>query len=580
MKKKKGFNIQEEASGAGAHRPAGSCCPLAACPVGPCPSPSPVRPFGLLPLSNFVYLGANRTMGGRLFLNFLELVSFECEIRSISGVGVGNTVSKDSTQACVKLYFTLSFLGLVWAPAHTCPTLAPLLLGTPKVEGIIVDFEKAKDCYVLTMLRLLRANYANIIGDFNISLENLNGWNGKVFGKLKVLNLSGCNHLTITPDFSVVPCLVKLILDNCISLVEVHKSIGHLKEGLVLLRMVGCKKLMELPNELCQLTSLRKLILSYCSKLCSLPNQLGDLMSLTTLAVRCTLLTKLPNSLGKLSILENLLLDNCYQLKDLPSSIGHLSKLKILDIGYCTSLATLPNSIGDATNLKNLVLDATALEELPDTIGLLRKLEILSLSGCKMLKILPSSMGKMRELHHLNITESQIRELPEDFGCMSKLSVLRIGQNATLGSLPTSFSQLTSLAELDVDLHNVSVEKIPENFGNLSSLQSLTLFNSKHASLSVGQLPSSLTKLHAFKCSSLEKMSDASNLVNLRELFLADCVNFIDVHGLEMLKSLRFLDMNGCVTVCAGLKDKLVKVVYCRNANHEEEEEKRNTRCT
>ncbi|XP_049934872.1 disease resistance protein RPV1-like isoform X2 [Nymphaea colorata] len=399
--------------------------------------------------------------------------------------------------------------------------------GTAKVEGIIVNFEEAKDgvqsplrtesLAELSKLRLLRANYANIIGDFqhfprelrwlewqgfplgslplglhldetavlNLSKSNIKEMQCKVFDKLKVLNLSGCYHLTITPDFSVVPCLVKLILDNCISLVEVHKSIGHLKAGLVLLSMKGCKELMELPNELCQLTSLGKLILSHCSKLCSLPNQLGDPMSLTNLAVGGTLLTKLPNSLGKLSIFENLLLDDCYQLKELPSSIGHLSKLKILDIGYCTSLATLPSSVGDATNLKKLVLDATALEELPDTIGLLRKLEILSLGGCKMLKILPSSMGKMRKLHHLDITESQIRELPEDFGCMSKLSVLHIGQNATLGSLPTSFSQLRSLAVLHVDLHNVSVEKIPENFGNLSSLQSLTLFNSKHASLSL-----------------------------------------------------------------------------------------------
>jgi Leucine-rich repeat (LRR) protein len=104
----------------------------------------------------------------------------------------------------------------------------------------------------------------------------------QILNKLKVLNLSHSKYLTKSPDFSQMPQLEILILEGCISFVEIHESIGCLK-NLVLLNLNGCKSLMNLPSSISNLRSLKTLDLSDCLQVDKLPDQVGSMIALTEL---------------------------------------------------------------------------------------------------------------------------------------------------------------------------------------------------------------------------------------------------------------------------------------------------------
>ena len=72
------------------------------------------------------------------------------------------------------------------------------------------------------------------------------------------------SNLKETPDFTKVPNLEQLVLEDCINLPGVHPSIGVHKK-LTLLNLKGCKNLKTLPNRF-EIDSLNILILSSCSK--------------------------------------------------------------------------------------------------------------------------------------------------------------------------------------------------------------------------------------------------------------------------------------------------------------------------
>ncbi|PHT79222.1 hypothetical protein T459_17274 [Capsicum annuum] len=71
----------------------------------------------------------------------------------------------------------------------------------------------------------------------------------KSFDKLTVLNLSFSGSLLRTPNFCETPNLQKIILKSCVSLVEIHPSVGNFKK-LIFLNMENCKNLESLPSSI------------------------------------------------------------------------------------------------------------------------------------------------------------------------------------------------------------------------------------------------------------------------------------------------------------------------------------------
>ncbi|XP_011002589.1 PREDICTED: TMV resistance protein N-like [Populus euphratica] len=213
----------------------------------------------------------------------------------------------------------------------------------------------------------------------------VDAWKGKPFlPKLKILDLRHSRDLIRTPDFSGLPALEKLILEDCIRLVQIHESIGDLQR-LLILNVRNCTSLMELPEEMSRMNSLQELVLDGCSNLNSLNMELehhqgrkllqsdGIVASFITslplklffafrfstrkmlrftlfslprflesLDLSGTPIRFLPENIKDLGLLRNLYLRNCKMLQALPELPSHLDSL---DVSFCYSLQRFSNRI-------------------------------------------------------------------------------------------------------------------------------------------------------------------------------------------------------------------------------------------
>eukprot|EP00258_Populus_trichocarpa_P020670 XP_024436689.1 TMV resistance protein N [Populus trichocarpa] len=217
----------------------------------------------------------------------------------------------------------------------------------------------------------------------------VDAWKGKPFlPKLKILDLHHSLDLIRTPDFSGLPALEKLILKDCIRLVQIHKSIGDLQR-LLILNLKNCKSLVELSEEMCRLNLLQELVLNGCSNLDSLVNielehhqgrsllqsdgivastsyitslplkllfpsrfSTRKMLRFTSFSLPCSLkrldlsgtpIRFLPESIKDLGLLTSLYLRNCKMLEALPELPSHLI---LVDVSFCYSLQRVPNLTG------------------------------------------------------------------------------------------------------------------------------------------------------------------------------------------------------------------------------------------
>ncbi|XP_022155221.1 TMV resistance protein N-like isoform X2 [Momordica charantia] len=292
-------------------------------------------------------------------------------------------------------------------------------------------------------LRLLQLNYARIRGDFKHISQELRWicWHGfpleslpksfhlekavaidlryshliKFFQKepkfslekLTILNLSHSRYLTCTPNFSKLPHLQKLELEDCKSLVKVDDSIGCLQK-LGFINLKDCICLNKLPEAFCELKSLERLILSGCSKLEKLPNELGKMESLTTLAADGTCIQELPSTIVGLKKLKCLSITRSNRLLSkslaeilwsrifpskfsnsivLPMCLQGFKSLTILRLRNCNvSDDAIPKDIGSLVSLMTLDLGGNDFDALPSSISCLSNLYDLNSSGCSKLE--------------------------------------------------------------------------------------------------------------------------------------------------------------------------------------------------
>ncbi|WCJ43268.1 Disease resistance protein (TIR-NBS-LRR class) family [Euphorbia peplus] len=217
-------------------------------------------------------------------------------------------------------------------------------------------------------------------------------WNGaRVLLQLKILNLSYSCDLVTTSDLSGLPNLEKLKLKGCISLSEVHESIGDLKR-LVLLTLKDCKSLTKLPRTIGMLRSLEELNISGCSELYKLPIELGRMESLKVLHADGLLDSATTSRLSFLSWLSKRQgIQSLLPLSFLPHS------LETLSLADC-KLSDIPIDFSNLSSLKYLNLSRNSIRCLPETIHSLRKLEFLVLDHCDTLQSLPELPTSLKEL--------------------------------------------------------------------------------------------------------------------------------------------------------------------------------------
>ncbi|KAL3745751.1 hypothetical protein ACJRO7_014810 [Eucalyptus globulus] len=373
------------------------------------------------------------------------------------------------------------------------------------------------------IVKLSKFSLSNlVILDFSGSklTHDWDGWRHiKRAKNLKVLNLSRCQHLSKTPDFSGLLTLERLILEGCFELEEIDSSIGQLKH-LEYLNLKRCYRLKHLPKELGTLPALTELILDH-TPIERLPDwwgienmesphvhispleKAGDSLncptSLLKLSLNHTPITHLPDSIGALTSLESLLLRECFHMHRLPSSIKELQSLTKLDLFY-SELIELPDSMESLENLKALkfCLSPTwvvpALPKLPESLTSLAIISYVPIVDTDLSNLINLKLLLFIIMVPTISSQSELVQVPMPrwIGKLSRLEVLTLGHP---------------------NITNLSLE-----LGALPYLKTLQLFNCC-ALEHISQIPSIVTKLHIGRCPLLTTL-DISYLKNLSELYV------------------------------------------------------------
>ncbi|KAK3419696.1 hypothetical protein EUGRSUZ_G00367 [Eucalyptus grandis] len=253
--------------------------------------------------------------------------------------------------------------------------------GADHLNTIMAGFE------ILPSTTFLSLGHTNIGGRFADALLNVR-W----------LHWQGC-----PPDFEANG----IYLENLVILDLSWSKMERLK----VLNLTGCADLLITPNFSCY-PKLEILILERCSRLVHLDPSINDLKLLVTLNLKlCSELNMLPVKMGGMNALRELLIDGT-SIRELPESIGKLALLQILSANNCFSLVRVPGSVCELELLSVLALNEAKILELPASIGNLWGLTRLSLSGCRGLGKLPESIGELEDLLvELDISENFLAAL-------------------------------------------------------------------------------------------------------------------------------------------------------------------------
>ncbi|KAI3724348.1 hypothetical protein L2E82_36120 [Cichorium intybus] len=293
-------------------------------------------------------------------------------------------------------------------------------------------------------------------------------WNGrKILPNLKFIHLKNMWSLTSFPDVSGAPNIERLILSNCRTLKEVHRSLGSHKR-LVYLDLSDCTDLRRLPSRL-EMESLETLILSGCISLKRFPEVSPCMAKLSHINLSsCEGIQELPSSIGYLSSLSFLNLTNCSNLENIPNSVGELKYLKCLHLHNCRKLNYFPTKLGSMNMLEERRVGHTY------NIGRPRKcIDFHSLTGLSSLRKLDLSWIQIEE-----------ESFPKNLDALASLEELYLSGNSELVHLPSIISHLSRVKRLELN--------------ECSRLESLCM------------LPSSIQVLKANECISLRNIGDLS----------------------------------------------------------------------
>ncbi|MED6219290.1 hypothetical protein PIB30_034408 [Stylosanthes scabra] len=301
---------------------------------------------------------------------------------------------------------------------------APILYNIPSTLKVL----RWRECPMETLC-LTDQRYELVEIDLSGS-EIVQLWEGKKFlSKLEHLNLPGCYMLEEIPDLSGAPNLKTLVLEDCDQLNYIHPSLTDHK-SLVELNLRECNHLETLGDKL-EMSSLKKLDLSWCTSLRRVP-EFGECMKqLSILYFGLEDIGELPRTFGNLVGLTELYLD--VQYIGAPISLGcfvclkklwlyfdaynyrheiHNTDVLLSSVSLLTSLTSLTLNecflesqesihhydLGHLPFLTNLDLSYNSFKRVPISIHQLPKLTQLQLINCSKLEVLPDLPSSLRVL--------------------------------------------------------------------------------------------------------------------------------------------------------------------------------------
>ncbi|XP_023751053.2 disease resistance protein RUN1 isoform X2 [Lactuca sativa] len=211
-----------------------------------------------------------------------------------------------------------------------------------------------------------------------------------LLGSLKILNLSFCDQLSSLRGFEDLPVLERLIVRNCVSLLEVCESISQCGE-LVHIDLSYCKKLQKFPTSLGILEKVNSLFVDGCNL---------D-QSQITVSVKDSSLMPSP-----LSAILHPMCDPQFLTLSFPRSLVRLS-LANNDL----STESFPMDFNWLSKLEELYLDDNPIFSLPNCVRSLSRLEILSMRNCNFLTSVEHPPKTLRELILVFDTEPLLRKV-------------------------------------------------------------------------------------------------------------------------------------------------------------------------
>eukprot|EP00258_Populus_trichocarpa_P025153 XP_024441172.1 putative disease resistance protein RGA3 isoform X2 [Populus trichocarpa] len=326
-------------------------------------------------------------------------------------------------------------------------------------------------------------------------------------GKLKSISICGPSSLE---EFEIDGCDELRYLSG-----EFH--------GLTSLRVLwigGCPKLASIPSIHC--TALVELGTCDCDKLISIPGDFRELKySLKRLEIWGCKLGALPSELQCCASLEELSIWECIELIHI-NDLQELSSLRSLEITGCGKLISI--DWHGLRQLHSLVqLEITACPSLSDNseddwLGSgLTQLEYLRIGGfSNEMEAFPA--GILNSFQHLS-------------GSLKRLEIYGWDK---LKSVPHQLQHLTALEELYILYFDGEEfeEALPEWLANLSSLQSLTIYDCKN----LKYMPSSiaiqrLSKLKTLRVSGCPHLSEKCNKENGSEWPKISCIPSMEIDG-------------------------------------------------
>lgn len=257
--------------------------------------------------------------------------------------------------------------------------------------------------------------------------------------------------------------------------------------------------------------------------------------------------------------LKTLILKDCIKLVKIHESIGVLDRLVYLNLRDCKNLRKLPGSFCKLKSLEKLIISGCSrLVTSAIELGKLESLKTLQANGMNFGQLAPVGGNEKSWRSLWQTWSSKLRRSPDSnqfsFSSLSSslVSLSLAKCNLTDDALSFGLCNLPSLCFLN--LSENLIYNLPQNIKNLCLLQDLWLDGCPSLQ-SLPELPPSLVKLKAVRCSSLETVTNLPNLMSALFLDVLESENLSEISGLfklnpidhfevEILNTLRLLKLD------------------------------------
>ncbi|XP_031102518.1 probable LRR receptor-like serine/threonine-protein kinase At3g47570 [Ipomoea triloba] len=414
------------------------------------------RQIGNLTMLKKLYLGGN-SLSGKIprELNNLDIL----EILGLGRNGLSGSIPWEifNISTLTALSFAFNNLSgiLPTSLGHWLPNLEYLYLEANYIGGVIpAQISNASN---LVRLDLDDNQFAGFIPN---SLGNL--------AQLETLMIAD-NNLTIDLQFSLITSLANcrylqtLVLSSNPLNTVIPNAIGNLSTNLQIFDLDNCNIRGQIPQEIGNLSSLYKLILS--------SNEIIGFLPITLQALQ---------NLQLFHISENRLMGS------FPDVVCELQNLFRIDLVKNKFSGPISDCLINVSSLRKIDLSENEFTFFPPSLWSLPNLFMLGLSSNNLSGSLPQEIGNAKTAILIYLSYNKLSgELPTSIGGLTELMDFSVAHNTMQGFIPDTFGKLLDLHSLDLSDNNLS-GMIPKS---LEGLVNMNYFNVSYNRLT-GKIPS------------------------------------------------------------------------------------------